>query len=510
MQQFRGFNFETVIRYGELRGGAYTMETTSSDGCSLDDQYQREQNLSVTNYDVSNFGGYWGLIANLNLLIYNVVDADYFSSEDAKGYCLGIAYGMRAYFYFLLYRAYGGVPLRLTPDVALGNYDANSLYMERANASDVLAQVKSDIASSLSYFGNQTTFNFDGNSSNAKYYWSKAATEMLAGEVYLWNSKVTVGDQTANQSDLSSAKTYFQNVINNYGLSLQSDFADIFSTSNEQNSEIIFAFMCDENEVTNGIPSYYTYGLTTGYTRGLAYDEYGNRFDDPDVVNDGIQRYEYYNALWYQFDPEDTRRDITFSTAWHDEDLTQLRGTFVHKNLGQISELTGYKAFDGDQPLYRLALAYLSLAEIANMEGDNSSVESYINTIRERAYGSNWDASKYGYTAGSFLENEVAILHEKDKEFIQEGQRWWDVRRMTVSTACGETDHLLFHEEGHIAYGLDIDDDTMREESPSSWDEAPLIRVSVILDPQYAYRALWPIDASTLGSDPKLTQTPGY
>lgn len=509
MQQFRGYNFQTVITYGEIRGGAYTLETTGSDGASLNSQYLREQNLSATNYGVANFGDYWGLIANANLFIARVEDADYFSNEDTKNYCLGIVYGLRAYYYFLLYRAYGGVPLRLTPDVVDGNYDATSLYMPRAKASEVMEQIKSDIATSLDYFGDQTSFDFDGDSKNAKYYWSKAATEMLAGEVYLWNSKVTVGDQVADKNDLSIAKTYFQNVINNYGLSMQDSFEDVFSVNNKQNSEIIFAFQCDEDEVTNAIPVNYGYGIITGYTIGTAYDINGNLWDNPDQIASTQQRYQYSNALWYQFDEEDTRRDITFSTSWHDQAATQLRGTFVRKNLGGISSATNYRAYDGDQPIYRLPLAYLSLAEIANMEGNFTDVENYINLVRQRAYGENWDPSVYAYKAGSFLENEVAILHEKDKEFVQEGQRWWDVCRMSVSAECGETDHLVFHNEGHVAYGLTITEN-MKELNASSWEEASEITVKPILETSNAYRVLWPIDSSTLGSDPTLEQTPGY
>ncbi len=509
MQQFRGYNFQTVITYGEIRGGAYTLETTGSDGASLNSQYLREQNLSATNYGVANFGDYWGLIANANLFIARVEDADYFSNEDTKNYCLGIVYGLRAYYYFLLYRAYGGVPLRLTPDVVDGNYDATSLYMPRAKASEVMEQIKSDIATSLDYFGDQTSFDFDGDSKNAKYYWSKAATEMLAGEVYLWNSKVTVGDQVADKNDLSIAKTYFQNVINNYGLSMQDSFEDVFSVNNKQNSEIIFAFQCDEDEVTNAIPVNYGYGIITGYTIGTAYDINGNLWDNPDQIASTQQRYQYSNALWYQFDEEDTRRDITFSTSWHDQAATQLRGTFVRKNLGGISSATNYRAYDGDQPIYRLPLAYLSLAEIANMEGNFTDVENYINLVRQRAYGENWDPSVYAYKAGSFLENEVAILHEKDKEFVQEGQRWWDVCRMSVSAECEETDHLVFHNEGHVAYGLTITEN-MKELNASSWEEASEITVKPILETSNAYRVLWPIDSSTLGSDPTLEQTPGY
>lgn len=40
-------------------------------------------------------------------------------------------------------------------------------------------------------------------------------------------------------------------------------------------------------------------------------------------------------------------------------------------------------------------LVYLMLAEIENMQ--NGDVAKYINMIRERAYGNNWDISKYGY-----------------------------------------------------------------------------------------------------------------
>lgn len=501
------FAFKTIVTYGELRGGAYSSEGLGSDGSTLSSLTLRTQNLSSTNYGEANFGNYWGLIANANLFIDRVEPADYFSNESTKNYCLGMVYGMRAYYYFLLYRAYGGVPLHLTPDVVDGNYDPVSLYMKRAEPSEVMAQIKKDIGASLDYFGNQTTFNFDGSSGNAKYYWSKAATEMLAGEVYLWNSKVTIGDQAANKGDLATAKTHFQNVINNYGLTLQDDFADVFSPGNKQNSEIILSLKYDENEYKNGNMSGYCYSTTTGNTINKAFDIDGQLWGDPIQIGANVQYYQYSNALWHQFDAADTRRDITLISSWHDENATQLRGTFVRKLIGNVSALTGFRAYDSDWPIYRLALAYLSLAEIANMEGDNATVRSNINKIRERAYGDAWDEAVYGYTPGSFVENEVAILHEKDKEFVQEGQRWWDVCRMSVSPDCGATDHLVFHNEGHIAYGLTGD---LRETSQVGWEGATPIVVQPLLSTTYAYRVLWPVDIETLGSDTELKQTPGY
>ena len=501
MATLRGYNEQNTRYYGEYRGGTYV--TVGSDGAQLHNTAIIEQNISETNYGKSNFGGYWKAIADANLFIYMIKDSEIFAKEDTKNYCLGIAHGLRAYYYFTMYRNYGGVPLRLLPEVENGNYDVSTLYKARAKASEVMAQIKADIKASLDYFGNQTTFNFNNSSSNAKYYWSKAATEMLAGEVYLWNAKVAVGDQAATPADLQAAKTYFENVVKNYNLSLQPTFAEVFSK--ERSNEIILAFPYSETETTNPLPVLCMYNIVTGgSTLGVAYDINGNIFDNIDQVSKACQvNNQYSNALWYQFDAEDSRRDVTLTSSWYDADVTRLKGTFVRKFLGTISNATGYKNFDADQPVYRLPLAYLSLAEIANMEGDNDKVEEYINLIRKRAYGKNWDADKYAYEAGSFLENEVAILREKDKEFVQEGQRWYDVRRMTSVKNGEDTDHLVFCNEGSIAYGLEITSN-MKEVA-----EKELV-VKPILDKQYAYRVLWPLSLGDLNSDPELEQTPGY
>ena len=150
----------------------------------------------------------------------------------------------------------------------------------------------------------------------------------------------------------------------------------------------------------------------------------------------------------------------------------------------------------------------MALAEIANYEGDNASVERYINLIRERAYGGNWSEA-YAYKAGSFVENEVAVLHEKDKEFIQEGHRWYDVRRMTAVKGGTNTDHFLFQPQGHIAYGLTITEN-MKVLNASSWEKASPLEVKPILEASLAYRALWPLSTSDLSNDPELVQNPGY
>ena len=153
----------------------------------------------------------------------------------------------------------------------------------------------------------------------------------------------------------------------------------------------------------------------------------------------------------------------------------------MHKNIGYINS-NGVRQWLGHYFLYRLPWVYLSLAEIANMEGDNTKVEEYINKVRQRAYGENW-SSEIAFTAGDFTTNELAILHEKDMEFVQEGQRWWDLRRMTL-TKGGR--HLVFTPEASI-------------------DGNPILN-----EASEAHKVLWPLDKGLLDNDDALEQTPGY
>lgn len=478
---FRSTVSQHTITFGELRAGMYR------DGVSSDGQTIRYGDIRLQNFDedhpgVSKFGNLYGRITNLNLFISKVTDAAYVG-EAKKKYYLGIAYGLRAFYYFDLYRIYGGVPLRLGVEVIDGELDPNKLYLGRATPKQTMEQIKSDIQKSLDNFGDVK--DFDPYNRGEKAYWSKAATECLAGDVYLWNSKVTVGDNTANTADLQTAKKYLENVMNNYGLKLLDNFSDVFEAKTHKgNDEIIFASRFAEGEATNGNVDY-TYNLGSGLTRSH-YREDGSEWGDPfELKSSGFQWMEYAPALFLSFDKADSRRNATFMASYtkNDDGTLAFAGSHVCKNIGYINA-QGDRIYCGDYVVYRLPWVYLALAEIANMEGDNASVAKYINLVRKRAYADNWDEAEYGYVAGDFTKNELAILHEKDKEFVQEGQRWWDLCRMTL-TKGGK--HLVFCKEG----SLDGKEPILDESTES-------------------YKVLWPLDKDILNNDPKLEQTPGY
>lgn len=479
-KHMRDAAWQHTIVFGELRGGHY-ISGTSGDGSSVSGGSVIEQNFDANNTGVSRFGDLYGRITNCNLFIARVTDADYIQ-EAKKNYFLGMVHGIRAFYYFELYRIYGGVPLRLGVEVIDGELDPTKLYMPRANASEVMAQIKDDLQKSLTYFGSENSF--DPYGMGKKVYWNKAATESLIGEVYLWNAKVTTGDNSASQADLAVAKQHLENVANNYGLKMLTDFPRVFDATNKANDEIIFAIRYAEGEASNNA-NQYVYNVGTGQTNRNSYLEDGSLFDDPLQISttSSMQRYEYKKEFFERFDLRDSRRNATFLPAYikNEEGELVLRGTHVQKNIGYINS-NGVRQWVGDYIYYRLPWVYLSLAEIANMEGDNTKVEEYINKVRQRAYGENW-SSEIAFTAGDFTTNELAILHEKDMEFVQEGQRWWDLRRMTL-TKGGR--HLVFTPEASI-------------------DGNPILN-----EASEAHKVLWPLDKGLLDNDDALEQTPGY
>lgn len=472
--------WEHSIVFGEQRGGHWINGLTC-DGSSAYWGDVVGQNFDQDHTGVSNFADYYGRITNINNLLANIDNIS--MNVDKKNYFKGIAYGLRAFYYFDLHRIFGGVPLREGIEVIQGELDPIKLYKARATPAQTLEFIKKDIQASLDAFGSQSGFGLHG--TVAKKYWSKAATECLAAEVYLWSGKASLnGYLTPNAADLQIAKTYLNNVINNYGLSMLGDFAAVFDAKKKAHSEIIMAIHFAEGEATNN-NAYWTYSCDTGSTQANSYREDGSRWNDPLGLKKGnYMAAEYKQGVFNMFDEEDSRKDATFLANYRKNDAGELyvNGTHVVKNIGYINS-NGDRVYCGDYILYRLAWVYLSLAEIANYEGDGDAVETYINKVRERAYGENWDKAKFGYVKGDFTQNELAIFNEKTKEFIQEGQRWWDLIRMT-STKGG--DPLVF----------DVN---------ASFEDYPVLNKAT-----EAHKILWPINVGVLNNDTTILQTPGY
>ncbi|RQO68997.1 RagB/SusD family nutrient uptake outer membrane protein [Pedobacter sp. KBW01] len=468
--QLRGFQF-TIFTLGELRGGTLRTGTSFTGTASLNSAGIINQDIRESSTGISGWSGFYRPIFDVNNFIYQVEQASYLSSTD-KAYYLGQAYGIRAFYYFHLFRTFGRVPLSVEPTLLLKNpKSAQEMYLPRAKTEkETLDFIKADIDKSTSSFGTNYTTKFQ------KAQWSLGATQMLKAEVYLWSAKVKIDGAapTTTVADLAIARTALEDVISKY--TLLTDFGNVFKsasiTASKGNSEIIMAMRNQFGEATNSYAQF-VYAITdplTGYVddKGVAIPA------DPLQVNGGgtIIRYEYKIELYNLFDANDTRANATF--------LNFNKGTIHATNLRKFPGVVveGARSYADDFPVYRVADAYLMLAEVKNKQGQSPAAEMMI--IRNRAYAPN---TAPAFVNGTFEQNELAIFTERTKEFVAEGKRWYDLRRM--QDASGNP----------LAFRKDL----------------PLVGVLDNISGQN-HKLLWPIDLSTLNQDETLKndQNPGY
>lgn len=170
----RANNYQRAYNMGEARGGTLRIGT-SSIGTSLNLADICAQNISEDNPGYSNFGGFYSQIMQVNHFITEVEGGCEFLSDATRNYYLGQAYGLRANYYFYLFRTYGGVPIVKTVELLDGKPSAEKFYVARATPEETMAFIKDDINKSEQYFGTNNTHD--------AYMWSKYATLMLKAEI---------------------------------------------------------------------------------------------------------------------------------------------------------------------------------------------------------------------------------------------------------------------------------------------------------------------------------------
>ena len=211
-------------------------------------------------------------------------------------------------------------------------------------------------------------------------------------------------------------------------------YADIFSTHNEMNREIIFAVRYTGGKVGLGSP-------------------FGNLFaptsNGANVIMGTCSNYNCPSdnllAAYDMNGGADLRRDVNLAESYFNSTTGQMvtknaRYVCKYLNVDQAtSPITSQYDGDADWPVIRVGDMALLYAELTNeLSGPTSEALNYLNMIRERAGLSAYTAAELS----SRYDFREAVRAERRLELAFENQRWfdllrWGIARETVNTYFG-------------------------------------------------------------------------
>lgn len=337
-------------------------------------------------------------ITRVNYIMENKDNLDF----PGKEHMLAEAKFLRAFYYFELVKFFGDVPLII--DKRIGIEEARQF--PRTPKAEVYAQIEQDLAAAATVLSPVAA---------QKGRATKGAAQALLGKVYLYQNKFT------------EAAAIFDEIRNSGLYSLISDYTQLFSASNENNSETVFDIQYSGLEGGS-------YGCLICLEGNAAPGFQGIRQYTGPVYGDGnsynLPTQELYNA----FSPIDPRRGHTildidaFIAAQPDpSSITYAIGAGGHtgyynnkyiKRQGEIGLPDNDLTSPVNYRVIRYADVLLMAAEAHFHLGNNQIAQQLVNQVRVRAG-----------VPGIPVQSLNDIYKERRFELSGEGHRFFDLVR---------------------------------------------------------------------------------
>jgi hypothetical protein len=310
---------------------------------------------------------------------------------------------IRAYHYFNLVRLFGGVFLVTDPISP-----AEAKTMNRSTEADIYKLIEADLKASAD------------NGINAKF------TAMAAGDIgraTSWSAKGLLGKVYLTQNKKQEAAPVLMDVYLNSGYSLQGTYANVFSTANEMNSEILFAVRFKAGGI----------GLGSDFANQFAPLGSGAA-----VVNGDGKGLNYPAAeLDTAYISTDARRAVSLG-VYGSGTASKL---YVKKFVSTVAVVNDA---ENDFPVLRFADIILMIAEAQGF--NNPTSLGFINLARGRSL-----PAAAAPTVAAF---EQLLSNERRLEFAFENQRWFDLLRFnttltTINAVQRMKDHFANEYNAH-------------------------------------------------------------
>jgi len=328
-------------------------------------------------------------IARANAVIENVPGIS--MDETLKKRIVAEASFLRALQYFWAVQLWGDVPI-ITKVIS----DAEKYNYPRKPVSEVYALILSDLSKAESdlpetYFGNDR--------GRATRYAAKA----LMAKVYL--------SAPGTLRNYATTETKLREVIRSNRYQLLTNFADVFSVTNENNAESLFEVQFLSPDQTNNM-SFAT----------------GSRAVPDNILGGGYAWFIPTDYMFNLYEAADTRKPVTFRTQFFNSQgqliTTASNAEHLKPHVRKFEDPSASPSSAVGKNTYvlRYADVILMFAEALNEQGKIGEARTELNHIRSRAKATQ-------SVAITQVQLRDEILTERMKELSFEGWRWYDLKR---------------------------------------------------------------------------------
>lgn len=225
-----GYNGTSLQYIGDILGGNSTTDGYNGRGSYL--------NFTVTSTDGSGalqsaYQALWSVVANANVVAYNIKNARSGASETGRNSGLAECYFMRAAAYYYLALDWGAIPIIYDNSLQLGDTS-----IRKNDLADVWKFIISDLSWAKDHLSPAPL-------QPARI--TKWSAEGMLARAYLIRAGLGSSGGQRNQSDLDSAKFFAGDVCKNSSLTLMPSYYDLFTSANFSGtkvpSESLFALL---------------------------------------------------------------------------------------------------------------------------------------------------------------------------------------------------------------------------------------------------------------------------
>lgn len=388
--------FRTTMRQNYFYWGEFRSDNVGVGAPVMADQARVINNVMSTDEYCGKWTDLYKVINQANLAIKYIPGISMPNVADRNDY-LAQAYAMRALAYFYAVRVWGDVPLFTEP---VEKY-SQDIYRERTSADYILKEV---ILKDL-----KTAEGLINPENRERKRISPCGVLAIMADVYMWLQEYSLADQTIEKM------AEFKNKDTKPFVSLESDIQawskmfteelngkpsdDTYTTDDYTSKELIFLVHFDMDEVgTNGYSYMYQWFTGSGNRAAVASQKFVNIFNEADMQGD-------------------LRKDYLFKDYQNGMEIRKYISGDISSTLNKTCEV-GY-------PIYRYSDMILLQAEARVHQGKWEEALDLVKKIRDRAGLQTKIESDFA------SEQEVLeyIWRERQVELLNEGRRWFDLRR---------------------------------------------------------------------------------